>query len=167
MYNFQTPFWNCLTASISSINTPYLSVCLSIRKMAESHFSRCHLIEISIKFPSQDLVVKRVSTLWTEANFDQKNHSMYEKNDFLLRWHYSDVIMSAMASQITGVTIVDSTVCSGADQRKHQSSASLAFVRGNDRWFPAQRTRNADNVLMTSLWCGMFCWLFYSFFKTP
>ena len=43
--------------------------------------------------------------------------------------HYSDVTMSAMAFQITGVSIVCSTVCSGADQRKHQSSASLAFVR--------------------------------------
>ena len=45
--------------------------------------------------------------------------------------HYSDLIMSAMASQITGIATVCSTVCSGADQRKHQSSASLAFVRGN------------------------------------
>ena len=44
--------------------------------------------------------------------------------------HYSDVIMTAMASQITGVSIVYSTVCSGADEIKHQSSASLAFVRG-------------------------------------
>ena len=43
--------------------------------------------------------------------------------------HYSDVIMSAMASQITFVSIVYSAVSSGADQRKHQSSASLAFVR--------------------------------------
>ena len=42
--------------------------------------------------------------------------------------------MSAMASQITGVSIVYSTVCSGADQWKHQSSASLAFVRGFHRW---------------------------------
>ena len=42
--------------------------------------------------------------------------------------------MSAMASQITGVSIVYSTVCSGADQRKHQSSASLAFVEGIPRW---------------------------------
>ena len=42
--------------------------------------------------------------------------------------------MSAIASQITGVSIVYSTVCSGADQRKHQSSASLAFVRGIHRW---------------------------------
>ena len=49
--------------------------------------------------------------------------------------HYSDVIMGAMASQITRLTIVYSTVYSGADQRKHQSSASLAFMTG-DRWIP-------------------------------
>ena len=47
--------------------------------------------------------------------------------------HYSDVIISAMAYQITGVLILCLTVCSGADQRKHQSSASLAFVRGIHR----------------------------------
>ena len=47
--------------------------------------------------------------------------------------HYNDFIMSAMASQITSVSMVRSTVCSGADQRKHQSSASLAFVRGIHR----------------------------------
>ena len=41
--------------------------------------------------------------------------------------HYNDVIMRAMASQITGVSIVYSTVSS--DQRKHQSSASLACER--------------------------------------
>ena len=45
-------------------------------------------------------------------------------------YHYSDVIMGAMASQITSLTIVYSTVYSGADLRKHQSSASMAFVRG-------------------------------------
>ena len=39
-----------------------------------------------------------------------------------------------MASQITSLTIVVSTVYSGADHRKHQSSASLAFVRGIHRW---------------------------------
>ena len=42
--------------------------------------------------------------------------------------------MGTMASQITSLTIVYSTVYSGADQRKHQSSASLAFVRGIHRW---------------------------------
>ena len=48
-------------------------------------------------------------------------------------WHYSDVIMSVMASQITSVMIVYSTVYSGAVQRKHQRFASLAFVRGVHR----------------------------------
>ena len=48
--------------------------------------------------------------------------------------HYGDVVMGAMASQITSPTIVCSTVYSGADQRKHQSSASLAFVPGIHRW---------------------------------
>ena len=42
--------------------------------------------------------------------------------------------MSAMASQITSLTIVYSTVYSGTDQRKHQNSASLVFVRGIHRW---------------------------------
>ena len=48
-------------------------------------------------------------------------------------FHYNDIIMSAMASQITSFTIVYSTVYSGAYERKHQSSASLAFVRGIHR----------------------------------
>ena len=48
--------------------------------------------------------------------------------------HYTDVIMGLMVSEITSLTIVYSTVYSGADQRKHQSSASLAFVRGIHRW---------------------------------
>ena len=47
--------------------------------------------------------------------------------------HYNDVIMGAIASRITSLTIVNSTVYSDADQRKHQSSASLAFVRGIHR----------------------------------
>ena len=42
--------------------------------------------------------------------------------------------MGAIESQITGVSIVCLTVCSGVDQRNHQSSASLAFVRGIHRW---------------------------------
>ena len=47
--------------------------------------------------------------------------------------HYCDVIMGAVASQITSLTIVYSTVHSDTAQRKHQSSASLAFVRGIHR----------------------------------
>ena len=57
--------------------------------------------------------------------------------------HYNDVIMGVMAYQITSLTIVYATVYSGADQRKHQSSASLAFVR---EFIPAQMASNAENV---------------------
>ena len=46
----------------------------------------------------------------------------------------SEVIMGAMTSQITSLMIVFSTVYSGADQRKHQSSASLAFMPEIHRW---------------------------------
>ena len=42
--------------------------------------------------------------------------------------------MDAMASQITILTIVYSAVYSGADKKKHQSSASLAFLKGIHRW---------------------------------
>ena len=44
-----------------------------------------------------------------------------------------DVIMSTVAYQITSLAIVYSTVYSDVDQGKHQSSASLAFVRGIHR----------------------------------
>ena len=48
--------------------------------------------------------------------------------------HYNDVTMDAIASQITSLTIVYSTVYSDADQRKHQSSSSPAFVWGIHSW---------------------------------
>ena len=70
--------------------------------------------------------------------------------------HYSDVIMTTMASEITSLTVVYSTVYSDADQRKHQSSASLAFVWGihRDRWIPRTKgqLRGKCFHLMTSSW---------------
>ena len=57
--------------------------------------------------------------------------------------------MGAIASQITSLAIVYSIVYSGADQSKHQSSASLAFVWGIHRGtgeFPAQMASNAENI---------------------
>ena len=83
--------------------------------------------------------------------------------------HYNDVIMSAMASQITSLAIVYSMVYSGADQRKHQSSASLAFVRGIHRWpvnslhkWPV--TRKCFH-LMTSSWTNPLCPIRYKPFR--
>ena len=70
--------------------------------------------------------------------------------------HYADVIMATMASQITSLTVVYSSVYSDAEQRKHQSSASLAFVWGihRDRWIPHTKGqwRGKCFHLMTSSW---------------
>ena len=65
------------------------------------------------------------STWQSQSNLDPKLWSV--------KLNYCDVIMDAMASQITSVSIVYLAVCSGLDQRKHQSSAWLAFVRGIHR----------------------------------
>ena len=65
-------------------------------------------------------------------------------------YHNSDVIMGMMGSQITWVLIIYSAVCSGTDQRKHQTSSSLAFVRGIHR-SPGPATRKRfpfDDVIM-------------------
>ena len=70
--------------------------------------------------------------------------SDHTQPDFSSTYHCSDDIMGAMVSQITSLTIVYSTVYSGADQRKHQRSVSLAFVRGTHRWIP----------LINGQWCG-------------
>ena len=64
--------------------------------------------------------------------------------------------MGAMASQITSLTIAYSTVYWEADQRKHQSSASLAFVRGINRvpvnsphkWPVTRKMSPLDDVIM-------------------
>ena len=83
-------------------------------------------------------------------------------------FHYDDVIMSEMASQTTSLTIVCSSVYSGADKKKkHQSSASLAFVRGIHRW-PVNSPHKApvariisqiDDVIMdcSMLFTSQFC----------
>ena len=73
-------------------------------------------------------------------------------------FHYSDVVMGAMASLITSLTSVYSTVHPGADQSKHQSPASLAFVRGIHRrpvnsphkWPVTRKMFPFDDVIM--LW---------------
>ena len=66
-------------------------------------------------------------------------------------YHYIDVIMATVASQIISLTVVYSTVYSDTDQRKHQSSASLAFVWGihRDRWIPRTRGQLRGNF---SIW---------------
>ena len=98
---------------------------------------------------------------WTPTQF-----ITYLINRFFKGYHYADVIMTKMASQITSLTVVYSTVYSDADQIKHQSSASLAFVWGihRDRWIPRTKgqLRGKCFHLVTSSWdtfyrCCIIC----------
>ena len=122
------------------------------------HFEWCCLIKrcrkaqhsYSMIFPGQLVVVKAkcmitfridlVSSLklavFVGVNMDYqlRKQICLESAESVADWHYSDVIISTMASQITSLAIVYSTVYSCGDQRKHQSSASLAFVRRIHRW---------------------------------
>ena len=84
------------------------------------------------------------------------NNTKYISVKNIWFWHYYDVIMGAIASQITSLTIVYSIVYSDADKRKHQSSASLAFVRGIHRrpvnsphkWPVTRKVFPFDDVIM-------------------
>ena len=79
----------------------------------------------------------------------------YNQDNFLPE-HYDDVIKGAMASQITSLAIVYSTVYSGADQSKYRSSASMAFVWGIHRgpvnsphkWPVTRKVFPFDDVIM-------------------
>ena len=76
-----------------------------------------------------------LSTKTSLLMFNQIHPNPEAANSIVALVHkvYGDVIMVAMASQITNLTTVYLIVYSGADQRKHQSSASLAIVRGKHR----------------------------------
>ena len=66
--------------------------------------------------------------------------------------HHSDVTMNAMASQISSVTIVYSTVCLDADKKKKTSKLRVTgLCEGNSPVtgkLPAQRASNAENVFI-------------------
>ena len=113
-------------------------------------------------FPHNDTARKRLNRL---ANNNTLVYSALNKKVKVKgqKWdaymtHYSDVIMGTMASQIASLTIVYSTVYSVADQRKHQSFASLAFVRGIHRspvnsphkWPVTRKMFPIDDVIMFS-----------------
>ena len=90
-----------------------------------------------------------IAQTWTEEKRSSRSGEFVAFMSILCPWnclkwgcskisnHYNDVITGTIASQITSITIVYSTVYSDAN-KKNQSSASLAFVRGShgDRWIP-------------------------------
>ena len=95
---------------------------------------------------------------WTRQEITEAD--TLSPQEICLRYIFS---MSAMASQLTSLTIVYSTVYCGADQRKHQSSASLDFVCGIHRgpvnsphkWPVTRKMLPFDDVIMHR---NISCW---------
>ena len=120
----------CMAFTYHNCSVPYIHICEEIRTRLEPEYADVR---------------------------DDARHCIYEGFDIQKQVsrtgiHYNDVIMGAIASQITSLTIVYSIVYSDSDQRKHQSSASLAFVRGIQHRtgdFPAQMASYVENV---SVW---------------
>ena len=91
-----------------------------------------------------------ISQYWDDVGIKSIS-SMVEDRDLLSSTYYSDVIMSAMAYQITGMSTVWPNVCSGAGQRNSKAPHHL-FLWGEStgvRWFPSKRASNRE---ITSIW---------------
>ena len=118
---------------------------LSIRKMAYLCDEKCKPSSIRVEMITQH---QERAGFYVTEQMSRMTWNIY---------HYNDVIMGVIASQITNLTIVYSIVYSDADQRKHQSSASLAFVRGIHRgpansphkWPVTRKMFPFDDVVMT------------------
>ena len=102
--------------------------------------SKSSIVASGIISPARNSIIKPKHLLkakqfvcWLNNPWIYSSHALIWAYEYT---NYCDVIMSTMESQITSLTIVYSTVYSGSDRRKHQSSASLAFVRGIHRWPP-------------------------------
>ena len=94
-----------------------------------------HEIWLLINWLTITLFCRRHGSLYLNCfnkKIKQKRRVQYHHKMiyFIVDWtaHYNDVITSAMASHITSLTIVYSAVYSGADKKKHQSSASLVNI---------------------------------------
>ena len=111
-------------------------------------------------FNTYDYKIKGVINEWhKQIGFPDPTRVLrMGSGDFAKPWHYGDVKMGAISSQITSLTIVYSTVYSDADRRKHHSSASLAFVRGIHRepvnsphkWPVTRKMFPFDDVIMVN-----------------
>ena len=100
---------------------------------------------------------RKSSSAYYKPFLQASNYSISVPTDYIVpNGHYCDVIMGTVASQITSRMIVYTAVYSDADQSKHQSSASLAFVWGIHRgpvnsphkWPVTRKMFPFDDVIM-------------------
>ena len=125
--------------------------CLGNRIYPQNNCSTSLVIRyITLRISKHLIAIENDQREWYDINWNSLIPITHRSVEYTVGCRYNAV-------QYYVVTIVYSTVYSGADQRKHQSSASLAFVRGICGYpkgpvmtgeFPAQRAGNAENVFM-------------------
>ena len=120
---FQDSFYSIALKSLISVSTVILLGLILAY----------HALEVQVSYRKLTLQTRQDALLPSLGTFEILRSCVFVDMRSVRMTHYNDVIMSTMASQITSLTIVYSNFYSGADQRKHQSSASPAFVRGIHR----------------------------------
>ena len=140
----------CQTLSEPKMVTLLMPICISGPQWV--NMNNKLLLLMSAEHKASNKIALRVKTY----GLSEEVFHMLFRRSALVYHHYGDVLMSTMSSQITSLTIVYSTVYSDADQRKHQSSASLAFVWGIHRgpvnsphkWPVTRKMFPFDDVIM-------------------
>ena len=111
--------------------------CLVIKTLSyqysNSHYKDKTVSRLSCLYSGDSVNMGIRSLYWERVLRDTSGDALHDTTTKHQTCHYDDVIIGAMESQNTSLTIVYSTVYSNADQRKHKISASLAFVRGIHR----------------------------------
>ena len=124
-YYYTCMLWFCLT-HWGQCKMGDIFICMFLSKDVRI------FIQISLKFVPK-CPINNTSALVQIMSCRRSGDKPLSEPMMVCHTHYNDVTMGAIASQITSLTVVYSTVYSDVDQRKHQSSASLAFVRGIHR----------------------------------
>ena len=134
------------------------NICKHQGSIALKHFFMCVLLRDIIHF----VIISRKILLDVSKFIQKYSNRLLDYNDRQVgkrpqNCHYNNVMMSVMASQITGISIVCLIIYS-ADLRKHQNFASLTFnCEGNPSMtggFPSKRASNAENI---SMWWRYEC----------
>ena len=151
--------FKCLSLSMISLRSS-IFMDDDVFQNRRQHLQECH-VTLTITNRHKTLVWKTF-TGSVGSNLALSGFLSWVCQVLLTPVHYTDVIMTTIASQITSPTVVYSIV--HADQRKHRSSASLAFVRGShrDRWIPGTKSqqRGKSFHLMTSSWNRIITYTF-------
>ena len=137
-------WWFGPTNSFEKFSRPVLKVCwLNEKKIRVGGNLRHHgtlWCDVTVKTKGKKYIYPR--------KIDGLEQSHYLNQ----RWNYNDIIMGAMASQITSLTIVYSTVLFRPRSKKISKLRITGLCEGNSPMtgeFPAQRASNAENV---SIW---------------